>query len=75
MNMRGSMSSHPQTCRCGRHTSLTPIRHARYEQLARAILGPLAPSDGLALARAFAEHAHSLAAARRRARADRRGAA
>ena len=32
-------------------------RHARYRELAQAILGPAAPQEDLALAHALAEHA------------------
>jgi len=36
---------------------LAASRHARYRELAQAILGPTAPQEDLALAHALAEHA------------------
>jgi hypothetical protein len=36
---------------------LAASRHARYRELAQAILGPAAPQEDLALAHALAEHA------------------
>jgi len=38
-------------------------RHDNYRQLARAILGPAAPTEDRALARALAEHAGLISAA------------
>jgi len=55
-----STSSHAQTCRCSLHASLAARRHECYRQLAKAILGPAAPQEDLALARALAEHAKLL---------------
>jgi hypothetical protein len=55
-----STSSHTQTCRCSLHTQLAARRHECYRQLAKAILGPAAPQEDLALARALAEHAQLL---------------
>ena len=55
-----STSSHPQTCRCSLHAQLQARRHECYRQLAQAILGPAAPQEDLALARALAEHAEQL---------------
>jgi hypothetical protein len=57
------MPDHPQSCRCRLHTQITAVRYACYQQLARAILGPLAPSDDSALAHALAEHARLIASA------------
>jgi hypothetical protein len=48
---------HPQTCRCSLHSELAARRHECYRQLAKAILGPAAPREDLALARALADHA------------------
>ncbi len=59
-----STLSHPSTCRCSLHAQLAARRHECYRQLARAILGPAAPQEDLALARALAEHAALLGAAR-----------
>jgi hypothetical protein len=36
---------------------LAANRHARYRELAQAILGPAAPQEDLALVKALAEHA------------------
>lgn len=55
-----STSSHAQACRCSLHASLAARRHQRYRQLAQAILGPAAPQEDVALARALAEHARRL---------------
>jgi len=52
-----STASHPQSCRCTVHTNLEARRHECYRQLAQAILGPTAPREDAALARALAEHA------------------
>ncbi|MBV9131291.1 MAG: hypothetical protein JO318_01255, partial [Chloroflexi bacterium] len=52
-----SSLSHPDTCRCSLHAQLAARRHECYRQLAKAILGPAAPQEDLALARALAEHA------------------
>ena len=52
-----STTSHPQTCRCGLHSEITLSRQECYRQLAHAILGPVAPQEDLALARALAIHA------------------
>ena len=57
-----STASHPQSCTCSLHTSLEARRHESYRQLAQAILGPAAPRDDTALARALAEHAGLVAA-------------
>jgi hypothetical protein len=51
------MSTDPLNCRCSLHTQLATHRHEGYRQLAQAILGPAAPRDDLALARALADHA------------------
>ena len=59
-----STSSHPQGCRCNFHSTLEARRHECYRQLAQAILGPAAPREDAALARALAEHAGLLAAPR-----------
>ena len=53
-------SSHPSTCRCGLHAQITTSRQECYRQLAHAILGPVAPKEDLALARALAVHAQLL---------------
>ena len=55
--------SHPQTCRCSLHSQLAAQRHECYRQLAKAILGPAAPQEDLALARALADHAAQLGVA------------
>jgi hypothetical protein len=52
-----STSSHPQPCRCSLHAQIEARRHERYRQLAQTILGPAAPREDAALARALAEHA------------------
>jgi hypothetical protein len=39
---------------------LAASRHERYRELAQAILGPAAPREDLALAKALAEHAAQL---------------
>ena len=52
-----STASHTQSCSCSLHTSLEARRHECYRQLAQAILGPAAPREDAALARALAEHA------------------
>jgi hypothetical protein len=52
-----STPSQSQTCRCSLHVQLEARRHECYRQLAKAILGPSAPQEDLALARALAEHA------------------
>jgi hypothetical protein len=54
---------HPQVCRCNLHRQieqrqLEARRHARYRQLANAILGPAAPRDDAGLTRALTEHAN-----------------
>ena len=54
--------SHPQTCRCSLHAQLNARRHECYRALAQAILGPAAPQEDLALARALADHAAQLGA-------------
>jgi hypothetical protein len=51
------MSTHSHSCRCSLHMQLAASRHARYRELAQAILGPAAPQEDLALAHALAEHA------------------
>jgi hypothetical protein len=55
-----STSSHSQTCRCSLHVQLESRRHECYRQLAKAILGPAAPQEDLALVEALAEHAKLL---------------
>jgi hypothetical protein len=50
-------STQPQACRCSLHSQLAARRHECYRQLAKAILGPAAPEEDLALARALADHA------------------
>ena len=55
-----SMSIHPPSCNCSRHTLISANQHACYRQLAHAILGPLAPDDELELVHALAEHARFL---------------
>ena len=55
-----STSTHPHTCQCSLHMQLAASRHARYRELALAILGPAAPQEDLALAHALAEHAKLL---------------
>jgi hypothetical protein len=57
-------TSHPQACRCSLHKDLEARRHQCYRQLAQAILGPAAPEEDLALARALAHHAALLGVAR-----------
>jgi hypothetical protein len=52
-----STSTHPHTCRCSLHIQIAASRHARYRELAQAILGPAAPQEDLALAHALAAHA------------------
>jgi hypothetical protein len=52
-----STSTHPHTCHCSLHIQIAASRHARYRELAQAILGPAAPQEDLALAHALAEHA------------------
>ena len=52
-----STLSHPNTCRCSLHAQLAARRHECYRQLAKAILGPAAPREDLALAQALADHA------------------
>jgi len=55
--------THPQACRCSLHSELEARRHQCYRSLAKAILGPAAPQEDLALARALADHAALLNAA------------
>ena len=57
-----STNSHPQSCTCSLHMRLEARRHECYRQLAQAILGPAAPREDAALARALAEHAGLVAA-------------
>jgi hypothetical protein len=57
-----STLSHHNTCRCSLHAQLAARRHECYRQLARAILGPAAPQEDLALARALADHAAAIGA-------------
>jgi hypothetical protein len=57
-------SNHPHTCRCSLHAQLAARRHECYRQLAKAILGPAAPEEDLALARALADHAALLGVAK-----------
>jgi hypothetical protein len=57
-------SNHPQACRCSLHSQLEARRHECYRQLARAILGPAAPREDIALARALADHAALLGVAK-----------
>ena len=52
-----STTSHTQTCRCDLHAEISTSRQECYRQLAHAILGPVAPQEDLALARALAIHA------------------
>jgi hypothetical protein len=59
-----STLSHPDTCRCSLHAQLAARRHECYRQLAQVILGPDAPSDDLALARALADHVALLGVAK-----------
>lgn len=54
--------SHPEVCRCSLHAQLAARRHECYRQLAKAILGPAAPQEDLALVRALADHAALLGA-------------
>ncbi len=56
--------SHPDACRCSLHAQLAARRHECYRQLAQAILGPAAPQDDMALARALADHAALLGVAK-----------
>jgi hypothetical protein len=54
---------HQQVCRCNLHRQieqrhLEARRHARYRELANAILGPAAPRDDAGLTRALADHAN-----------------
>jgi hypothetical protein len=53
-----------KTCRCSLHSELAARRHECYRQLAKAILGPAAPQEDLALVRALADHAALLTATR-----------
>jgi hypothetical protein len=46
------------------HAELAARRHECYRQLAKAILGPEAPREDMALARALADHAALLGAAK-----------
>jgi hypothetical protein len=57
-----SSSTDQQACRCSLHAQLEARRHECYRQLARTILGPAAPREDLALARALADHAALLGA-------------
>jgi hypothetical protein len=54
-----SSNAHAETCRCALHQqqALARARHQAYRQLALAILGPDAPREDVALARALADHA------------------
>lgn len=54
---RMTNSTHSQTCQCSLHVELLARRHECYRQLAQSILGPAAPQEDLALARALANHA------------------
>ena len=56
--------SHSQTCRCSLHADLAARRHECYRQLAQVILGPAAPQEDMALARALADHAALLGVAK-----------
>lgn len=58
-----STPTHPHTCRCSLHVQIEARRHECYRQLAQAILGPAAPKEDLALARALADHAALLSPA------------
>jgi hypothetical protein len=60
-----STLSHHNTCRCSLHAQLAARRHECYRQLAQAILGPEAPNEDLALARALADHAALLGVAKK----------
>jgi hypothetical protein len=51
-----STTTHPLSCRCSLHTQLQARRHECYRLLAQTILGPSAPQEDLALARALADH-------------------
>jgi hypothetical protein len=53
-------STQQQACRCSLHAQLAARRHECYRQLAKAILGPAAPEEDLALANALADHAAKL---------------
>jgi hypothetical protein len=53
-------STHQQACRCSLHAQLAARRHECYRQLAKAILGPAAPEEDVALANALADHAARL---------------
>jgi len=55
-----STSSHPHGCHCNLHIAIAARRHDCYRQLAQAIIGPAAPLEDAALARALAEHAQLL---------------
>jgi hypothetical protein len=55
-----STTSHPHSCRCSLHDQLAARRHDCYRQLAQAIIGPAAPLEDAALARALADHAQLL---------------
>jgi hypothetical protein len=52
-----STPTHANACRCSLHVQIEARRHECYRQLAQVILGPAAPKEDLALARALAEHA------------------
>jgi hypothetical protein len=58
--MFSSTTTHQQACRCSLHAQLAARRHQCYRELAKAILGPAAPEEDLALARALADHAAQL---------------
>jgi hypothetical protein len=60
--MSTMLHQHPQPCRCSLHGQTEARRHECYRQLARAILGPAAPREDAALARALADHTSRLQA-------------
>ena len=52
--------SHPDNCRCPLHAAFQARRDACYMQLARAILGPDAPTDTEEVVEALQIHAQKL---------------
>ena len=57
-------TTHPDACRCPIHAALQLRRDAAYQQLARTILGPDAPTDTAELVQALQAYARKLRAAR-----------
>ncbi len=64
------MSTNSESCRCSLHQQVEELRlasrrHASYRTLALSILGPSAPREDAALARALGEHARLLRPAKK----------